>query len=80
MIMCTQFGKRRTTFAKVTLNNQMDPSLRTRERLPSMEQTNHGHFQPKTYAVCVSFKIMSDNSPNCLSLRNMNITILDSQG
>src|SRR6218665_1131777 len=32
MIMCTNFGKKRTTFAEITLKSRMYPSSRTRAR------------------------------------------------
>jgi len=35
-LMCTNFGKKRTSFAEVTLKNRMDPSSRTRAWLPSV--------------------------------------------
>jgi len=36
MIMCTNLGMKRTSFAEVTLKNRMDPSSRTRAWLPSV--------------------------------------------
>ena len=36
MIICTKCGKKWTTFAEVTLKSWMDPSSRTRDRLPSV--------------------------------------------
>ena len=35
-IMCTKFGKKQTPFAQVTIKSWMDPSSRTRNRLPSV--------------------------------------------
>src|SRR6218665_1299839 len=34
MIMCTNFGKKRTTFAEVTLRNRLDPSSQTHASVP----------------------------------------------
>jgi len=45
MIMCTNFGKKQSTFAEVTLKNRMDPSSQTRESLMAVLDLRRLYFE-----------------------------------
>ena|SRR6218665_3748167 len=44
IIMCTNFGKKRTTFAETTLKNRVDPNSRTRARGRSTKGQGGGQW------------------------------------